>query len=249
MLPGSSANKIHEDGVNATEERPAKIAAVAIPENESDDEYEDVPSRRKKDPHQGTHGSEAGPPKSPQVRASKVQDPPRPGTDLNADPGPQPTEEVSRDDEDQDSTVEDPAVPATDDDWLRSRTNRLLDLVDEDDDIPTPVPSQPVHTTSAVTVHEEDKEVKEPEEVYEEPAPEPMDVEEPAEPETKDSDGQITDSIRKTSRLFVRNLPYFATEDDLRKHFEQYGNLEEVRRYFLLPLIIMTPGYCMMNPR
>jgi multiple RNA-binding domain-containing protein 1 len=36
------------------------------------------------------------------------------------------------------------------------------------------------------------------------------------------------DAIRESGRLFVRNLPYTATEDDLRTHFEKYGTLEEV---------------------
>ena len=36
------------------------------------------------------------------------------------------------------------------------------------------------------------------------------------------------EQIKKSGRLFVRNLPYTATEDDLKAHFEKYGVLEEV---------------------
>ena len=35
-------------------------------------------------------------------------------------------------------------------------------------------------------------------------------------------------SVGETGRLFVRNLPYSATEDDLRATFENYGNIAEI---------------------
>jgi multiple RNA-binding domain-containing protein 1 len=36
------------------------------------------------------------------------------------------------------------------------------------------------------------------------------------------------EAIRRTSRLFVRNLPYSATQEDLRETFERFGTIEEV---------------------
>ncbi|XP_076939997.1 multiple RNA-binding domain-containing protein 1-like [Bidens hawaiensis] len=36
------------------------------------------------------------------------------------------------------------------------------------------------------------------------------------------------DDVLQTGRLFVRNLPYTATEDDLREHFSKFGNLSQV---------------------
>jgi multiple RNA-binding domain-containing protein 1 len=36
------------------------------------------------------------------------------------------------------------------------------------------------------------------------------------------------EAIRRTSRLFVRNLPYSATQEDLREAFERFGTIEEV---------------------
>ena len=252
MLPGSSANKIHDHVVDATEEPPAKIAAVAFAENESDDEYEDVPSRRKKEAqkkeaNRESHTFESAPPKDSRVRPSEVQHP---------HPVPEPAEENSQD------VAEEPPIPATtaatttpapttDDDWLRSRTNRLLDLVDDDDDIPTPIPFHPGPTEAQDFVGGEDKEAEKPEKLDKEPSPEPMDIEDPPETDVKEPDDNIIESIRKTSRLFVRNLPYVATEEDLRKHFEQYGNLEEVRRPLPFPFILTTMStiFCMMNPR
>ena len=44
----------------------------------------------------------------------------------------------------------------------------------------------------------------------------------------KDTNKSPEEWIRETGRLFIRNLPYTATEDDLRKYFEPYGHLSEV---------------------
>ncbi|CAG8545497.1 6357_t:CDS:10 [Diversispora eburnea] len=43
-----------------------------------------------------------------------------------------------------------------------------------------------------------------------------------------DNDVPSADSIGETGRLFVRNLPYICTEDDLRKQFNKFGPLAEV---------------------
>lgn len=40
--------------------------------------------------------------------------------------------------------------------------------------------------------------------------------------------GDELDLIRETGRLFLRNLPYQATESDIAKLFEEYGELSEV---------------------
>ncbi|CAJ0910229.1 2004_t:CDS:10 [Entrophospora sp. SA101] len=48
-------------------------------------------------------------------------------------------------------------------------------------------------------------------------------------PESKNSDEMPPEeSIGETGRLFVRNLPYLATEEDLQKLFNKYGPLAEV---------------------
>lgn len=43
-----------------------------------------------------------------------------------------------------------------------------------------------------------------------------------------DNVGEAISKIRDTGRLFIRNLPYLATEDDLREAFEKFGPLSEV---------------------
>lgn len=58
------------------------------------------------------------------------------------------------------------------------------------------------------------------------------------EPEQSQEDFNLA-SIRKTGRLFLRNLLYTSTEDDFRNLFSQYGDLEEVH----LPINSKT-GQC-----
>ncbi|KAL5722290.1 hypothetical protein ACHQM5_005828 [Ranunculus cassubicifolius] len=42
-----------------------------------------------------------------------------------------------------------------------------------------------------------------------------------------ESENDEMELVRKTGRLFIRNLPYTATEDDLRELFQRYGDLSE----------------------
>ncbi|MCJ1380660.1 Multiple RNA-binding domain-containing protein 1 [Xylographa soralifera] len=135
-----------------------------------------------------------------------------------------------------DSADKNPPVPSeprltasSDVDWLRSRTSRLLGLVDDDDAI------APNPTT---TENNDGDRIA-------------IDVK-PQEPKRRTSDaGSQTDDIRLhgieeagnsqddrpengvdksllTGRLFVRNLSYATSEDDLRAHFSRYGTLAEV---------------------
>jgi multiple RNA-binding domain-containing protein 1 len=114
------------------------------------------------------------------------------------------------------------AGPVTDADWLRSRTNRVLDLVEDDDDIPPPPPVAKEDTNMTEDQPEAEAEVAQPEAV-------------PAE-EAQDEDAAPTeeDKVRQTGRLFLRNLHYDITEDDIREQFAKFGTLEEVGFQFFL---------------
>lgn len=121
-------------------------------------------------------------------------------------------------------TADQPA--ATDDDWLRSRTNRLLDLV-EDDDLPIAPASAPTK-----------------------PAAEKRDL--PAAVEVQPASTQTVndpvmdatlseeDKIRDTGRLYLRNLHFEIAEEDIRTQFSKYGSLVEVssRHFFFMPLAL-----------
>ncbi|KAI9761314.1 MAG: Dynein light chain [Chaenotheca gracillima] len=116
------------------------------------------------------------------------------------------------------------APASSDADWLRSRTSRLLGLVDDDEDAqPRQLPEESGDSrTELESTRHNAAEV-----VDGEDRGNPDLVTDPTEPE----ETQVTDEnlaqIQQSSRLFVRNLPYTATEEDLRQHFSNFGELEE----------------------
>jgi multiple RNA-binding domain-containing protein 1 len=119
------------------------------------------------------------------------------------------------------AVVDPAALDATDDDWLRSRTNRLLGLMDPEDIVGGSIgnsTSQNIEPVAETNVS-----------VAEPANSDDMLTEETLEEEEEEKPDPTIEAIKTSGRLFVRNLPYSASEDDLRKHFETFGSLEEVR--------------------
>ena len=125
------------------------------------------------------------------------------------------------------------ALPAvTDDDWLRSRTSRLLGLVDNDE---TPAVKAP-EPANEKTKDRGDEEGSETE------SEKQSDLVARTENLTEDEglDHSVPTSVEVdeppvgNSRLFMRNLTYTTTEDDIRKYFEGHGyeGIEEVGKFF-----------------
>ncbi|GAB0135878.1 hypothetical protein EsDP_00004200 [Epichloe bromicola] len=224
------------EGVIADETNPtvgadqvSRPGQLTVPEDESDEEYEQIPLRneksRKIDTHQ--HKPEAAAAKPP-MKGERNQDD---DTPVNTTKGK--AEQVGSDITDDGP----PATRATDDDWLRSRTNRLLDLVEPSDLVSGAVHSlvedkseqdiiidgQTSHSTDVVT----------------------PDMTEQAETSKELAEEDAVETISRTSRLFVRNLPYSATEDDLREAFDKFGALEEVH----LPVTVSgsTKGFALIH--
>ncbi|KAL2137917.1 hypothetical protein VTI28DRAFT_7843 [Corynascus sepedonium] len=186
---------------NHADPGPAVFPAV-FEAGESDDEYEDIPSLNPNGPAQGASARV-------ETVATSVPDgeSPTPATkDVPAREVPQ----VSAD--------------ATDDDWLRSRTNRLLDLVDPDD------PGFAARAASSVvaTTTPQTSESKEPKHTGTTADVDGQDEQnQSASVATEDAE-DVTKQVEKTRRLFLRNLSYTVTEDDIREHFSKFGALEEV---------------------
>ncbi|KAI0383522.1 RNA-binding domain-containing protein [Hypomontagnella monticulosa] len=214
----ASTSTVHGIAADSTDEPPAKYAAVAANEGASDDEYEVVPSRRKKDQ----------PVEKPKPVISVVD-----AVNGHSPKDIEMVEEAPKEEGQEETTptalgTAEPGsrTAATDDDWLRSRTNRLLDLVDDDDIVPTVAPSGDLPSVSP------GQEQGQPE-VVDATVDEDQDMNDanaqsdPDEPSAEAKDDSLN-TVRKTKRLFVRNLPYSATEDDLKSHFESYGEVEEV---------------------
>lgn len=119
-------------------------------------------------------------------------------------------------------------IPTNDADWLRSKTSRLLDLVNEDELPKLLTPSKDLGSEVSVNGNgaqdaassvssEEGALYRSPDHVND-----------------QDQEGANRRISDFNGRLFVRNLPYDATEADLQRAFSKYGNLEEVGN-FLLP--------------
>ncbi|KAK7983819.1 RNA recognition domain-containing protein [Apiospora arundinis] len=208
----NSANLVHGmdvDGLTITTP-PTAVGQPKADGGASDDEYETVPERPAKRVSRQT--DQAAAPVSPQPSMAKV-----PSTAIASAPA---IDDDSTKQMDVDESNEPAATtgPATDDEWLRNRTNRLLDLVDDDDISPetiTPaqVGQQPSQTATAPP-----------------PSPPSVENEEPQpKPEPLVSGGKDTlETIRESRRLFLRNIAYTATEDDLKAYLEPFGDIEEV---------------------
>lgn len=197
VFGGHSSKKLKEGAVDSGQ---APVPAIAVPPEleagESDDEYEDIPSRQ-----QAPQGQQSQSAVDQETAVATRAVPDLPATE--------PPEDVVR---------EAPQVPegATDDDWLRSRTNRLLDLMDPQDSVSAvQAPSQSAASNPPVGVQA-------PEESPDGTADAP-EVDSCKNPETALS------LVEKTRRLFLRNLSYAATEDNIRDFFSTFGNLEEVK--------------------
>lgn len=123
----------------------------------------------------------------------------------------------------QDDTVAETEAPAVSDaDWLRSKTSRLLGLLDEEEQADFDAAAQ--HKESAAPEEAED------------PAADSRDAQivAPAATEAKTVQEPQVDtnieSIRLSARLFVRNLAYDTSESDLEPLFSPFGRIEEVSK-------------------
>ncbi|KAH6657872.1 multiple RNA-binding domain-containing protein [Truncatella angustata] len=193
-----------------------------VVEAESDDEYEEVPSRKARLNSRATapHTTTSVPPTdshAPEKRESQSTH------HLGHGEGHVEPEPMDLDDA---GNAENQAAPATDDDWLRSRTNRLLDLVDADE-----VPIENTMPESAPGERKKSIPVELPprEEEEEENAAADQASKEPASKQevTKPKESAV-DTVHKTARIFVRNLPYTADEAELREFFGAFGEIEEI---------------------
>lgn len=133
------------------------------------------------------------------------------------------TGDTAENQEDAPVSDEEPA-PVSDNDWLRSKTSRLLGLLDEEEQAEfgskpaeekaaSPVEPQ-AHTDSRPIEESEPEDTKEQED-------------EKTEEEAPENDPNV-ELIRSSARLFIRNLPYDTTDSDLEPTFAPFGKIEEV---------------------
>ena len=223
MKPASKGNVwSNEDGAvnqgtlaNTNEE----LGAVAVVEVEqaSDDEYEHVPKKRKTsitatpaqlEKHLPDDGTSE--PVTNQTEKPVPVDPAQDGTGIGA---------VHQRD----------SVHAltTNDDWLRSRTSRRLGMLNDDElDAEATVSLPPKEAGKS-----KDRDPAEHKVQVVESSDKVQDVNAQEDLMTSDHPVPEPEARKGSNRLFVRNLPFDATQDDILACFGSYGNIEEVR-YF-----------------
>ena len=225
MQPSKNlANKIHGmDMVDGTAPGTIDGPGAPVPSGDaSDDEYETTQSRPSKRVALQP-GQVASPSKS------HVSELPRGPPDTMA-PGEPPADPMSIDEPEKAAPRSGDTAAATDEDFLRRNTNRLLDFLDDDEITPASVDNTQLeasHVPQPFSAQDG---------VPASPSPEPRQTVDTV--SKADAQGTSTvdslDSIRRTRRLFIRNIAFTATEEDLRSFLARFGEMEEVRRLFFL---------------
>ena len=208
-----------------SEEQAAELQTLEIGDsktqaetNQSDEEYEEVPKNTKRRK-----------PASDAPNASLEEVVEAPITSLENDTN-EPTSEAGM----ESTSGDQPAV--SDSDWARSRTSRLLGLLDDEEEEAADSNRKAVSDFSDDDEEPEKglskvQQVNEPESSIPTPPSDPMDE------DTATPTDPHVEAVRSSMRLFVRNLPYDVKESDLETEFESFGNLEEVRIASLLYLL------------
>lgn len=155
----------------------------------------------------------------------------------------------------EETEAQEEAGPVSDADWLRSKTSRLLGLLDEDeqDDFETQKVEEPAEPPRRTNIESRNAAIENigTENVMTEPATNDDDVVEdiPDREEQEPIDDQNIDLIRASARLFLRKLAYDIKEDDLQPLFAPYGKLEEVSILsFLFSFFLPPPSTQLAGP-
>ncbi|CAN9106537.1 unnamed protein product [Alternaria alternata] len=193
--------------LNDTSVAPADEAVpeVAVPEDESDDEYQ-VISKKPKIAEEPAAVAANPQPTAAEASATELQVEVADGGDAMEDVQGAPAVEQG---------------PVSDADWLRSRTNRVLELV-EDDEAPSNATVATVPQETAPQTHV--TAASSPGVVEAQPELQPQAEEQLDNAAAPDEE----DKIRETGRLYLRNLHYEVTEDEIKEQFSKHGALEEV---------------------
>ena len=180
-------------------------------DNQSDEGYEPVPKKRKR-----SQSVEKAVQASPLVKRHES-----------------PTDELAREviseiisvPEEVAQQPETTGGATSDADWIRSRTSRLLGLVDDDDAVlRSPLPPTADGAKIGKDITPNTTELRNVSDVSSQTDKEASEVT-PEVSKALENDIQEGNNL---GRLFVRNLSYATTEDDIRAYFETYGALEEV---------------------
>jgi multiple RNA-binding domain-containing protein 1 len=208
--------------------KPSAETAPVInqPVQEEEDEFQELPSHPKK---------------AKTEKPAVVEKPEQPEPMVVDQSG----EEESQEAPEQEQQEPEPeSAPVSDADWLRSKTSRLLGLLDEDEQDEfeqhktaappaAPVKAAPVKAAPAPSSPGDESPQRDEESrtMAFENVPNTTDDDSNNQPTPEDPN---VDLIRNSARLFLRNLAYDTTDADLKPIFEKFGKLEEVSDAFPL---------------
>ncbi|KAJ5719121.1 hypothetical protein N7493_007576 [Penicillium malachiteum] len=135
--------------------------------------------------------------------------------------------------------AEEETGPVSDMDWLRSKTSRLLGLLDEDEqaEFEERKADEPIKSRSPSVDESRSAQIERisspPPATNVDEVDEPVDdADEPEEDEISPEQAKNIDLIRSSARLFLRNLSYELTEADLQPLFSPFGKTEEIHIAF-----------------
>jgi multiple RNA-binding domain-containing protein 1 len=212
--PSTSRTWANDESIDPTSELPVAADASEIGE-------------RDETPEESRHSTtKSGPGKSATAEAQNITDGPAVAAINRTDSADLPNGDKSNETGgvrqiQSDNVTE--AVPQSDADWLRSKTSRLLGLLDEKEqaDIQDRKPSTSPGVEGDIQENLENHAST-------------KDSTQEAEHKHGDQVDGNFDLIRTTGRLFVRNLPYAASEADLGPIFSKFGKIDEVSEKFIV---------------
>ena len=190
-----------------------------VGETQSDEEYQHIPKKRRRSPDD--------PKKTDKNVKQKVDNEASEVTMLPPEVAPSNITVSEDHSENTSQHFSEVMPPASDQDWLRARTSRLLGLLDDNNDaivLGHLAPDSVVHNKirqSPIEVPSIRRESDDGHQTDHEKQDQP-DIETTKVLENNKQEMTVT------NRLFVRNLPYDIKEDDLRERFNSFGDLEEV---------------------
>jgi multiple RNA-binding domain-containing protein 1 len=209
MQPGRAIKKAREadDPSRAAEMETATVAQEAG--DDSDDDYENLPNSMPKERPKGPRSVEEI---SPTVAQPEV-DHHESGTAVDA-------EEPEANGHSAADMKPNMANDVADDEWLRQRKSRLLDLVDPDD------PVQPERAAQPTRLEDQEHADQSPDKFSGEVSAGHDKQGTPEEQDHHEDDPK--ELVQKTARLFLRNLAFDVSQDDILDIVEPFGSVKEV---------------------
>lgn len=222
----------NEDSLTSGQPLPQTVIVEQGKIDSSDEDYRSISKKRKRQDNHGTH-SEGSDGINMLTQAEhnnpKVVDDAKTRTVIPIEDSMQVDERMVSE-----KQVDLPPTTTSDSEWMRSKTSRLLGLVDDDEfarETQRPLNGQ---QDKAELSESEAENGRQQLVVY--------DKKDHTDDSGHDEITEQIDASQKmlgTARLFLRNLSYQTSETELEKHFANYGSIEEVKKTFRLLLFLL----------